>query len=388
MFKRVIWIVLDSVGIGAAPDAHLYGDENSNTLEHLYRDVSNMALPVLESLGLGHIQGVSAIPKVEAPRGAYGKAAPMSVGKDTTTGHWEMTGIILDKPFPVFPNGFPQAFMDDFEKKIRRKTLGNIVASGTQILEDLGELHMETGAPIVYTSADSVFQIAAHEEVIPVKELYEICAQAREMLVGDLAVGRVIARPFLGNPKEGFVRTHNRKDFSLHPYHETVLNKVQKKGLPVFGVGKIYDIFNGYGIDNWVKMKDNNEGMEKTIHAMSNMNEGLIFTNLVDFDMIFGHRNDAEGYAKALMEFDENLSLIIKKMDADDVLIINADHGCDPTTISTDHSREYIPILVFGQGVSSVDLGIRDTFADIGQTVCQLLGTESIVSGTGFRQRL
>lgn len=388
MIKRVIWIIMDSVGIGAAPDANLYGDENSNTLEHLYENIPELSLPVLESFGLGHIQGVKSIPKVEDPKGAYGKSAQKSAGKDTTTGHWEMTGIILDKPFPVFPQGFPREFLTAFEEKIHRKTLGNVVASGTQIIEELGKLHMETGSPIVYTSADSVFQIAAHEQVVPLDELYEICAQARNLLVGDLAVGRVIARPFVGNPKDGFRRTSNRKDFSLRPFHETVLNKVQKKGLPVFGVGKIYDIFNGYGIDDWVKMKDNGDGMKKTMDAMKRIKEGLIFTNLVDFDMIYGHRNDERGYADALMEFDQDLAILIKEMEVGDVLIINADHGCDPTTESTDHSREYIPLLLYGSGIASSDLGIRDTFADIGQTVCQLLETEPIPNGTGFVRSL
>ncbi|QSX08911.1 phosphopentomutase [Alkalibacter rhizosphaerae] len=388
MTKRVIWLIIDSVGIGEAPDAGLYGDEGSNTLEHLYRDHSGLTLPTMESLGMGHIDGVSRIPKVDAPLGAYGKAAEASPGKDTTTGHWEMAGIVLKKPFPVFPEGFPEGFIQAFEKKIGRRILGNVVASGTQIIQELGDRHVETGSPIVYTSADSVFQIAAHEEVIPLEELYAICETARQMFVDDLAVGRVIARPFLGNTEEGFERTSNRRDFSLFPLHETILNKIQQKGLKVFGVGKINDIFSGYGIDEYVKMKDNKDGMEKTMEAMERVKEGLIYTNLVDFDMIYGHRNDVEGYGHALMEFDADLKNLMEHMEDKDVLIVNADHGCDPTTESTDHSREYIPILIYGKEIPGRNLGVRSSFADIGQTVGELLGTDPIPNGISFAEDL
>lgn len=386
--KRVIWIVIDSVGIGELPDAHLYNDEGSNTLENIYKNVKDFSLPTLESLGLGLIDGVKIIPKVEKPKGAYGKSIEKSPGKDTTTGHWEMTGIILDKPFPTFTEkGFPQEFIEKFQKEIGSEVIGNYAASGTQIIQDLGDEHVMTGKPIVYTSADSVFQIAAHEDVIPLEELYRICEIARKLLVGDLSVGRVIARPFVGS-SGNYTRTSNRHDFSLKPTGETVLNKVQDGSLAVMGVGKIYDIFAGEGVSHVLKMKDNDEGMNKILEFMRSDKCGLIFANLVDFDMLYGHRNDVEGYAKALKTFDEKLPKIIDEMSSEDVLIINSDHGCDPTTSSTDHSREYIPILIYGEGIKSVNLGIRETFADIGATVCELLGVEVIENGTSFAKEL
>lgn len=388
MIKRVIWIVIDSVGIGELPDAHLYKDQGSNTLENIYKKVENFRLPHLESLGLGLIDGVKAIPRVDKAKGAYGKSIEQSPGKDTTTGHWEMAGIILDNPFPTFTEkGFPQEFIDAFQKEIGREVIGNYAASGTEIIQELGDEHVKTGKPIVYTSADSVFQIAAHEEIIPLEELYRICEIARKLLVGDLSVGRVIARPFVGGTGN-YTRTSNRHDYSLKPTEETVLDKVKNRSLPVIGVGKIYDIFAGQGITDVSKMKNNDEGMDKVLECMKRDQSGLIFVNLVDFDMIYGHRNDVEGYANALKAFDDKLPSIMRAMTKEDVLIINADHGCDPTTPSTDHSREYIPILVYGDQVQSVNLGIRQTFADIGATICDLLGVEIIENGKSFAKEI
>ena len=388
MAARVIWLVIDSVGIGEMPDAGDYGDEGSNTLENLYRENPRLKLPNLEKMGLGLIEGVSVIPRAENPVAAYGKAAQMSPGKDTTTGHWEMAGIVLEKPFPLFPNGFPPDLIKEFENKIGRKTLGNYPASGTEIINVLGDEHVKTGSPIVYTSGDSVFQIAAHEDVISLEELYRMCETAREMLSGELAVGRVIARPFTGKGNGNYGRTRNRHDYSLSPYHDTVLNMVESKGIGVYGVGKIFDIFAGSGITKSIKMKDNKQGMEITMSLMEKVDRGLIFVNLVDFDMIYGHRNDVEGYSNALMDFDEQLGKLMAKMDREDVLVINADHGCDPTTESTDHSREYVPVLVYGDSVNPVNIGVRKSFSDIGQTIAEFLQTESIANGKSFAREV
>ncbi|MPW25194.1 phosphopentomutase [Alkalibaculum sp. M08DMB] len=384
MSKRVIWIVIDSVGIGELPDAHLYGDEGSNTLENIYRSVERFKLPNLECLGLGCIDGVSVIPKPKTPIGAYGKAMEKSPGKDTTTGHWEMAGIILDKPFPTFPDGFPKGFIKKFEDKINKEVIGNYAASGTEIIQELGDEHVRTGKPIVYTSADSVFQIAAHEDIIPLDELYNICKIARELLVDDLSVGRVIARPFIGKSSGSYTRTSHRHDFSLVPTGKTVLDAVKDAGLSVMGVGKINDIFVGRGITDTVTMENNQEGIDCILKFMSSDKKGLIFANLVDFDMHYGHRNDVAGYAKALVEFDNRLPEIMEEMSDEDILVINADHGCDPTTNSTDHSREYIPILVYGKKVQNVNLGIRKTFADIGATICDVLQVKGIKNGESF----
>ena len=383
MNKRVIWIVLDSVGIGELPDAHLYGDEGSNTLENIYCAVEDFHLKNLESLGLGLIEGVKVIPKVPKHLGAYGKAMEKSPGKDTTTGHWEMAGIILDKPFPTFPDGFPSIFIRQFEHAIGKQVLGNYAASGTVIIQELGDEHVETGSPIVYTSADSVLQIAAHEDVIPLDDLYQMCKTARELLVGDLSVGRVIARPFTGT-KGNYSRTPHRHDFSLLPLGDTILDSIKNAGYHVMGVGKINDIFAGQGVTDVLTVANNNVGVDKTLEFMSSDKKGLIFTNLVDFDMHYGHRNDVKGYARALLEFDNRLPEIFGAMTEEDILIINADHGCDPTTKSTDHSREYIPILIYGKNVKNVDLGIRDTFADIGATICDILEVEQIGNGKSF----
>lgn len=384
MINNVTLIVLDSVGIGELPDAGKYGDEGSNTVSNIIKQVPNINLKNLNKLGLGLIEGVDGLDVVDNPLGSFGRAAEKSAGKDTTTGHWEISGIVLNEPFPTFPNGFPKDLIDRFEKLIGTKILGNKVASGTEIIKELGQQHIETGYPIVYTSADSVFQIAAHEDVIPVEKLYEICKIARSILVDKYAVGRVIARPFEG--KDGsFTRTANRKDFSLKPIYKTMLDIIKDAGLEVMAVGKIHDIFGGQGITQSVHTVDNMDGVDKTIEFIKTHNRGLIFTNLVDFDMKYGHRNNVEGYAKALEEFDNRLPEIIDNMREDEVLIITADHGCDPTTVSTDHSREYIPILVYSNKIKNgINIGTRNSFADIGATILELLGLSGLKNGESF----
>ncbi|MBK8626752.1 MAG: phosphopentomutase [Saprospiraceae bacterium] len=374
--NRVILIVLDSVGIGNLPDAHLYGDEGSNTLGHIVDQIPDIKIPNLIQLGLGNIDMENALPKTEYPQAAYGKAAEMSAGKDTTTGHWEIAGTILDKPFPTFPDGFPISFMEEFEAAIGVKTLGNYSASGTAIIDDLGDEHVQTGFPIVYTSADSVFQIAMHEDMIPIEKQYEICQIARDMLVGEYEVGRVIARPFTGT-SGNYTRTSRRKDFATLP-PDNVLDAIQNQGKEVLGIGKIYDIFAGKGITRSIKSANNQEGIVATIAAIKNEDKAsLIFTNLVDFDMHFGHRRDVPGYAACLEEFDACIPEILAAMDEDDVLIITADHGNDPTWPGTDHTREYIPILIYGQSIpAGYHFGTRNTFADLAATVADVLGIE------------
>ena len=380
MFGRVLWIVLDSVGIGAMPDAAQYGDEGSDTLGNIARR-HPLRLPHLRQLGLGNIKELTNLPAVEYAEGAFGKCTLASPGKDTTTGHWEMAGILLPKPFPVYPHGFPLEIINDFEKEIGRKTLGNKAASGTEIIKELGEEHLRTAQPIVYTSADSVFQIAAHEGVIPLDELYRMCRIARDLLRGPNEVGRVIARPFTGEPGH-FIRTANRKDYAVPPPEGMLLDQLHSKNVPVYSIGKIADIFLGRGITRSVKTKNNEDGMAKTVEAMQTQNDGLIWVNLVDFDQQYGHRNDVEGYAKALESVDAWLpSLPLKR---DDLVLLTADHGCDPTTPSTDHSREYTPLLAYGPGVKTgVNLGTRPTLADIGQTVAQNFGAH-ISAGASF----
>jgi len=381
-FRRVIWIVLDSVGIGEMPDAAEYGDGGSDTLGHIAQS-RKLHLNNLCRLGLGNIRPLDRLPPDPAPQGAYGKCALASPGKDTTTGHWEMAGIHLVKPFPVYPNGFPAEVLDEFERRIGRATLGNKAASGTEIIKELGEEHMRTGSPIVYTSADSVFQVAAHEEVIPLFELYKICETAREILRGKHEVGRVIARPFIGSPG-AFTRTPNRHDYAVPPPKGMLLDKLQERGVEVFAVGKIFDVFLGRGIRDYEKTKSNADGMEKTLQSMDAFPAGLIFVNLVDFDQNYGHRNDVEGYARALEAVDDWLPSLDARLKPDDLVILTADHGCDPTTASTDHSREYVPLLVYGKGVrAGVDLGTRRTLSDIGQTVAENFGT-TIVTGESF----
>jgi phosphopentomutase len=381
-FKRVIWIVLDSVGIGEMPDAGQYGDRGSDTLGHIALS-RKLHLDNLCRLGLGNIRTLDRLPPDAAPKGAYGRCALASPGKDTTTGHWEMAGIHLVKPFPVYPHGFPADVMDEFERRIGRATLGNKAASGTEIIEELGEEHMRTGSPIIYTSADSVFQVAAHEEVIPLFELYKICETARELLRGKHEVGRVIARPFLGSPG-AFSRTPNRHDYAVPPPKGMLLDRLQERGVEVFAVGKIFDVFLGRGILDYEKTKSNADGMEKTLQAMDSLASGMIFVNLVDFDQLYGHRNDVEGYARALEAVDDWLPSLEARLAPDDLLILTADHGCDPTTASTDHSREYVPLLAYGKRVrAGVDLGTRRTLSDIGQTVAENFGT-AIVTGESF----
>lgn len=368
------------------PDAADYGDRGSDTLGNIARR-RPLRLPNLCALGLGNIKPIPCLPAAAAPFGAFGRCALASPGKDTTTGHWEMVGIHLDKPFPLYPNGFPPEIMRDFERRIGRRTLGNCPASGTEIIRELGAEHMRTGSPIVYTSADSVFQVAAHEEVIPVPELYRICEMAREMLRGPHEVGRVIARPFTGVPG-AFTRTANRHDYAVPPPRGMLLDRLEERGVPVYSVGKIFDIFLGRGIREGAKTKNNAEGMAKTLEAMRILDAGLIFVNLVDFDQQYGHRNDVEGYAAALEQFDRWLPQLLEGLQDGDLVILTADHGCDPTTPSTDHSREYVPLLACGPRVrSGVDLGLRSTLSDVGQTVADNFGID-IQKGTSFLQQI
>ena len=383
---RVILIVLDSVGVGALPDAAKYGDEGSNTLGNIAAAV-NLKLPNLTRLGLGNIIPLRGIPPVGVPEAAWGKMASRTAGKDTTSGHWELAGLILERPFPLYPHGFPPEVIEPFEKAIGRQVLGNKPASGTVIIEELGAEHMRTGYPIVYTSADSVFQIAAHEEVIPVEELYRYCKVARKILTGEHAVGRVIARPFIGEPGH-FIRTDRRQDFSLEPPQPTLLDAVAAAGLEVMAVGKIKDIFAGRGISRWIHTHDNMDGIDQTCNYLREGERGLIFTNLVDFDMRYGHRNDVAGYAAALEAFDRRLPEVIAGLEGDDVLILTADHGCDPTTPSTDHSREYVPLLIYGKRIRPLNIGVRPTFADLGATVAELLGVPYKLHGKSFAPML
>jgi phosphopentomutase len=386
VFKRIIWIVLDSVGVGEMPDAPAYGDAGSDTLGNIAR-LRGLNVPNLCRLGLGNLKPIPQLPRAEHPEGDYGRCTLASPGKDTTTGHWEMAGIHLAKPFPLFPHGFPPAVMDPFERETGRKAIGNKAASGTEIIKELGEEHMRTGSPIVYTSADSVFQIAAHEDVIPIPELYRICEIARAILRGPYEVGRVIARPFEGAPGH-FVRTANRHDYAVPPPQGMLLDKLADAKVEVCGVGKIFDVFLGRGLCRQVKTKNNADGMAKVLDAMAQQDAGLIFVNLVDFDQQYGHRNDVEGYANALEEFDGWLPGFRAAMRPDDLAILTADHGCDPTTPSTDHSREYTPLLAFGPHArAGVDLGLRATLSDIGQTVAANFAV-SIEKGTSFLDQI
>jgi len=380
---RVILIVLDSVGIGALPDADLYHDVGSNTLGNIAKYYPALNLPNLTAMGLGNIDPANALKKTNAPTAAFGKAKEQSAGKDTTTGHWEISGIVLNKPFPVFPNGFPKVFMDQLEAAIGTKTLGNVAASGTAIINELGDAHIKTGFPIVYTSADSVLQIAMHESVYPIERQYEICRIARNLLVGDYEVGRVIARPFTGD-SGNYTRTSRRMDFSVEP-PKTILDAILEHNKGVFGIGKIVDIFNGKGISRYVKTADNLAGIKATIEAIKNPAEALVFTNLVDFDMLFGHRRDIEGYAKALTEFDAFLPEITGSLQKDDLLIITADHGNDPSAPGNDHTREYIPILNYGFKVKpGQNIGTRSSFADIAATISEALKVDFSCPGKSY----
>ncbi len=371
MTKRVFLIVLDSFGIGYAPDASDFGDMGANTLKGVY-GTGILSLPNMTSLGLGRIDGVECLEQIDNPLAKYARLRELSKGKDTTTGHWEMAGIISEAPMPTFPNGFPKELLDRFEAAVGRGTLCNLPYSGTDVIRDYGEEHIKTGKLIVYTSADSVFQIAAHEEIVPIDELYEICRTARKMLTGEYGVGRVIARPFIGSAPD-FKRTENRRDFSLVPPKDTMLNELSSEGFDVIGVGKIGDIFAMSGLTEGYPTHNNREGMEKTSELLSRDFSGLCFVNLVDFDMKYGHRQDANGYANALNEFDAWLGKALPRLGEDDVLIITADHGCDPTDNSTDHTREYVPFLMYGNGVTSENLGTIDGFNYIADTVKMLL---------------
>ena len=385
--KRVFLIVLDSFGIGALPDAAAFGDPGTNTLRSCAA-TGKLRIPNLEKAGLGNIAGVEAVPAVAAPTGAFGRMAERSMGKDTTIGHWEIAGIVSPEPLPTYPEGFPEEILEPFRQATGRGVLANAPWSGTEVIEKYGQQHMQTGDLIVYTSADSVFQIAAHEDIVPPEQLYEYCRIARKLLQGKHGVGRVIARPFVGQPGS-FTRTANRHDFSLEPPKETLTDAVKAAGLSSIGVGKIYDIFVGRGITDHVYNKSNADGMQHTTDYAARDFQGLCFVNLVDFDMNFGHRRDPEGYAAALNEFDAWLGEFLPGLGEEDLVIITADHGCDPGySATTDHTREYVPVLVLGKQVKPVDLGTRQTFADVAATVAQLLGVELNTPGTSFADQL
>ena len=386
--KRAIWIVLDSVGMGAMPDSEQYGDRNVNTIGHTYEQANGLDLKNMISYGLGNIEGMQVLPKTAQPKGSFSRLGELSKGKDTTTGHWEMVGVYTEVPFPTYPNGFPKEVMEAFEEAIGTKTLGNCTASGTAIIEELGEEHIKTGYPIIYTSADSVFQIAAHQEVIPLEKLYEMCEIARKILTGKHEVARVIARPFEGENGK-FSRTPNRRDYAISPPKPNLLTYCEGAKVPVIAVGKIEDIFNKQGVSVAIHTKDNADGIQTTLECMEKYPEGLIFTNLVDFDMKWGHRRNAEAYGKGLEAFDAALPQIVAAMKEDDLLIITADHGCDPTAPGTDHTREYVPLLVIGHNVKEgVDLGTRKSFADIGQTLCEYFDLPSLKIGESFLKNI
>jgi phosphopentomutase len=375
VFSRIFWIVLDSVGIGELPDAADYGDVGRSTLGHI-AESRPLALPNLQNLGLANIAPLKHLPPSPAPIGAYGKGRTHSPGKDTTTGHWEMAGVWLDRAFPVYKHGFPQELIEEFERQIGRKTIGNKPASGTEIIKELGEEHVRTDKPIVYTSGDSVFQIATHEDVVPIAELYRMCEIARKLLDEPHRVGRVIARPFTGTPGH-FTRTTRRHDYAVDPPKPMLMDVLAERKVPVFGVGKIHDIYNGRGVEDYVTTTGNADGMAKLREATSKRKEGLIFCNLVDFDMLYGHRKDVEGFAKSLEEFDRLLGPFLAALGGADLLMITADHGCDPDPRweTTDHSREYVPILAYSPGSGAgVSLGIRETLADMGQSVAENFG--------------
>ncbi|QDX93690.1 phosphopentomutase [Brevibacillus laterosporus] len=388
-FSRVFLIVMDSVGIGELPDAKRFNDEGSHTLGHIAQKVEGFALPHLAELGLGNIAPLHNVPAVTAPQAHYGKMKEISMGKDTTTGHWEIMGLHVSTPFNTYPDGFPQELIEEFEQRIGRKVLGNKVASGTEILDELGEEHMKTGAVIVYTSADSVFQVAAHEEIVPLEEQYNICEVARELTLRDeYAVTRVIARPFLG--KAGaFERTSNRHDYSVKPFDKTVMNNLVDAGLTSIAIGKISDIYAEEGVSKEVRSKDNMDGVDKMLQSMQESFTGLSFVNLVDFDAKYGHRRDPEGYGKALMEFDARIPELLAALKENDLLIITADHGNDPTHHGTDHTREYVPVLAFYKNLETgKNLGVRETFADLGATIAENFEVKMPKIGQSFLAQL
>jgi phosphopentomutase len=378
-FERVIVIVLDGVGVGELPDAASYHDTGSNTLRNLAQQTGGLHLEKLRSLGLGNLTRMTGVPPEKYPMGAYGKMMEKSKGKDSISGHWELFGIVLDRPFPTYPDGFPEEIIQEFERMTGRKTIGNYPASGTEIIARLGEKHMETGDLIVYTSADSVFQVAAHEDIVPPEILNEYCSKAREMLTGKHAVGRVISRPFVGKPGD-FERTVRRRDFSIQPPEDTVLDLLLAGGHSVVGIGKVDDLFGGRGFTKCRHLGENEAIMSALDDEMNSLDAGLILSNLIDFDTKWGHRNDIEGFKRGLERFDLWLANAAEKARDSDAIMITADHGCDPTTSSTDHSREHVPLLVFGDRVrSGVSLGVRESFSDLGATISDVFG----ISGTG-----
>jgi len=385
-FARVILIVIDSVGVGELPDAAAYGDEGSDTLGNVAARIP-LRVPALRALGLGRIARLGG-PSPSAPIAAFGRMAEQSPGKDSVTGHWELTGLVLDRAFPVFADGFPAALMQEFERRIGRGTLGNKAASGTAIIGELGDEHVRTGKPIVYTSADSVFQIAAHERIIPPADLYRLCEIAYELTVEGLGLGRVIARPFAGE-SGAYARTTNRRDFAIRPAQETLLDRLKGAGWPVVAIGKIEDLFAGCGITRAAHTKSDDEGMDEIVRALGETGQGLIFANLVDFDTLYGHRNDVEGYAANLERFDVRLADLLPRLGPHDLLAITADHGNDPTTPSTDHSREHVPVLVTGAQVAGgTDIGLRRTFADLGQTIAEVFGVGPLAHGRSFLRQI
>lgn len=387
---RVLLVVCDSFGVGAAPDADRYGDGGSNTLGNMARAVGGIEAPNLGDLGIGLLTEIPGVPPVAAPGTAHGKMTERSVGKDTTTGHWEIAGLILDRSFPTYPDGFPPEVIEPFEERVGRRVLGNTPASGTVIIDELGEEHLATGNPIVYTSADSVFQVAAHKDLVPLEQLYEWCEIARGILTGDHRVGRVIARPFVGEPGS-FTRTHERRDYSVEPPAPTYLERVSETGVPVFGVGKIPDIFVGRGLSESKHSESNHHGVDLSIEYLQRGSDVLVVTNLVDFDTSYGHRNDPQGYASCVAEFDRRLPELLEAVD-DGVLFVTGDHGCDPTDESTDHTREFVPVLAGGAGLGArpaQDLGARETFADLGATIADVFGAERDgLAGTSFAKEL
>ena len=384
-FKRIHVIVMDSVGIGEAPDADVFGDVGSHTIGHIAEKMNGLHMPQMEQLGLGNIEDIQGINSQAAPTAYFGKMQEASVGKDTMTGHWEIMGLNIDKPFKVYPDGFPQELISQLEEKTGRKVIGNKPASGTEILDELGEEHMKTGAIIVYTSADPVLQIAAHEEIIPLEELYRICEIARELTLSEeFLVGRIIARPFIGEPGK-FVRTSNRHDYALKPFGRTAMNELSDAGLDVIAIGKINDIYNGEGITSTERTNDNMDGMDKFIATLDKDFKGISFLNLVDFDALFGHRRDPLGYGKALEEFDVRLKEVLPKLSEEDLLIITADHGNDPTMPGTDHTREYVPLIVYSPKFKEInELPLRNTFADIGATISENFGVATTEFGESF----
>jgi len=386
---RVLVLVLDSCGIGGAPDAGRYGDEGSSTLPHTAAACGGLRLPALGRLGLGRLAPIAGVPPADHPQGAFGVLTEVSAGKDSTTGHWELMGLILERPFPTYPHGFPPEVIEPFEARIGRRVLGNRPASGTTIIAELGEAHIRTGRPIVYTSADSVFQIAAHEAVIPVAALYGMCEIARAILTGPHAVSRIIARPFVGEPAEGFVRTDRRRDFSVPPPRDTVLDRLAAAGVPVVGIGKIGDLFAGRGITRVVHTHDDMDGLTQTVQALPALERGLVFTNLVDLDTLYGHRNDPKGYGADLERIDARLDEVLAQLGPAGLAFITADHGNDPTSGSTDHSRERVPLLVAGPRVrGGVNLGVRATFADVGATVAAAFGLPGTGAGASFLEEI